>query len=54
MSLHSPRGLCRLARTEHDPRGYRLMAIANPLQAVGTRWIGAAEVKRLAPIINIE
>ncbi|HRO13946.1 MAG TPA: sarcosine oxidase subunit beta family protein [Paracoccus sp. (in: a-proteobacteria)] len=52
--MFSPRGLMMLAQTEHEIRGYKRTAHANNLQGVTTRWIEAAEVKKLAPIINIE
>ncbi|MBB1497402.1 sarcosine oxidase subunit beta family protein [Paracoccus sp. MC1862] len=52
--MFSPRGLIMLAQTEHEVRGYKRTAIANHLQGVSTRWIDAAEVKRLVPIMNID
>lgn len=52
--MFSPRGLIMLAQTEHEVRGYKRTAISNNLQGVSTRWIDAAEVRRLAPIINLD
>ena len=51
--MFSPRGLIMLAQTEHEKRGYLRTVNANLLQGVATRWIDAAEVKRLVPIINV-
>jgi len=52
--MFSPRGVMMLAQTEHERRGYLRTERANALQGVETRFIDAAEVKRLAPVINIE
>ena len=51
--MFSPRGVMMLAQTEHEVRGYLRTAHANALQGVATRFIDAAEVKKLVPIINI-
>ena len=52
--MFSPRGLLMLAQTEHEVRGYLRTVHANHLQGVATRWIDAAELKRLVPIMNID
>ncbi len=50
--MFSPRGVMMLAQTEHEAKGYRRTAQANALQGIETRYIDAAEVKRLCPIIE--
>ncbi len=50
--MFSPRGVMMLAQTEHEAKGYRRTAQANALQGIETRFIDAAEVKRLCPIIE--
>ena len=52
--MFSPRGVMMLAQTHHEVRGYLRTAHANMHQGVETRYIDAAEVKRLCPIINID
>ena len=51
--MFSPRGVMMLAQTEHEVRGYQRTAHANRLQGVETRFISPAEVKEIAPIIEI-
>jgi sarcosine oxidase, subunit beta len=52
--MFSPRGLLMLAQTHHEVRGYLRTVHANNLQGVETRWIDAAEVKKLVPIISLD
>ena len=52
--MFSPRGVMMLAQTEHEVRGYQRTAHANALQGVETRFITAAEVKKIVPIIRLE
>ncbi|MEM9049887.1 MAG: sarcosine oxidase subunit beta family protein [Pseudomonadota bacterium] len=52
--MFSPRGVMMLCQTEHEAKAFKRTAHATRLNGIHTRYVGAHEVKRLCPIMNIK
>ncbi|MEL6235266.1 MAG: sarcosine oxidase subunit beta family protein [Pseudomonadota bacterium] len=52
--MFSPRGVMMLCQTEHEAKAFKRTAHATRLNGIKTRYVGAHEVKRLCPIMNIK